>query len=57
VHAAFVFIKPHAAESEGVAALVAEKLAAAGVAVEAMGELGAAEIDEKLLIDVHYGAM
>lgn len=54
---AFLFIKPHAAASDKVESLVKEMLAAAGVAVAQSGILEAKEIDERKLIDVHYGAI
>lgn len=56
-HNAFLFIKPHAAASDAVEALVKEMLATAGVSITSQGILGATEIDERRLIDVHYGAI
>ena len=56
-HAAFVFIKPHAADAAPVASLVRTALGAAGIAVRGEGVLGAAEMDAKRLIDTHYGAI
>lgn len=49
-HRAFVFIKPHAAGSEAVAALLKEKFSAAGISILDEGVLDAATIDEKKLI-------
>ena len=49
-------VKPHAC-NEKVQALVSEKLAGFGITIKAEGLLEAAEIDEKKLIDVHYGAI
>lgn len=57
---AFVFVKPHAmfACCEGrVEALAREKLQAAGLAIICEGELEAREIDQKNLVDMHYGAI
>eukprot|EP00929_Paragymnodinium_shiwhaense_P037244 TRINITY_DN1987_c0_g2_i1.p1 TRINITY_DN1987_c0_g2~~TRINITY_DN1987_c0_g2_i1.p1 ORF type:complete len:2122 (-),score=771.88 TRINITY_DN1987_c0_g2_i1:341-6706(-) len=55
---AFVFIKPHAASSGGsVQALVREKFAEAGISITKEGELDNKTIDDKKLIDKHYGAI
>lgn len=51
-----VFIKPHAV-TEPVEALVKERLAANGIEILGEGRLEAQEIDERLLIDTHYGAI
>lgn len=51
-----MFIKPHAC-NEKVQALVAEKLAGFGITIKGEGLLEATEIDDKKLIDVHYGAI
>merc|ERR1719197_435023 len=55
-NSAFVFIKPHAV-TDAAKALVKEKLAEEGIAIVREGSLGAAEIDEKKLIDQHYYAI
>jgi hypothetical protein len=52
VNSAFVFIKPHA-NTPAAQALVKKTLASRGKIVEE-GEIGAAEIDSRLLIDQHY---
>ena len=54
-NAAFVFIKPHAC-NDAVIALVKETLANEGIEVMATGSLDYKTIDEKMLIDNHYGA-
>ena len=56
VHAAFIFIKPHAA-NDNVKARVEGMLGDADITVIEQGRLGATEIDERLLIDTHYGAI
>ncbi len=53
---AFVFIKPHAVNA-AVEKLVAERLAKAGIRVKAEGEIAHNVIDDKGLIDTHYGAI
>lgn len=53
---AFVFVKPHAVNDK-VTEFVKEKLGEAGVAVTDTGMLDAKTIDEKRLIDNHYGAI
>lgn len=52
-----MFVKPHAAVSDQVIELVRGKFDEHGIAVLAEGSLEAQEIDEKLLIDTHYGAI
>jgi hypothetical protein len=52
-HNAFLFIKPHAAQSDACEALVTEMLANAGVSVTSQGVLGATEIDEQRLIGTY----
>jgi hypothetical protein len=55
-----VFIKPHAdtaASGTKVHDLVREKLAASGIKVTSEGNIGYKDIDEKMLIDTHYGAI
>jgi hypothetical protein len=54
--AAFVFIKPHAV-NEKVKYLMNLKLRASGMTIVSEGEIKAEEIDEKQLIDTHYGAI
>ena len=56
-HAAFVFVKPHAAGSDAVVDLVKNGLNKAGIAIASEGELSGATIDEQKLIDIHYGAI
>lgn len=53
---AFVFVKPHAV-TEPVKALVKAKLLEAGLAIKGEGEISGPTIDEKMLIDTHYGAI
>jgi nucleoside diphosphate kinase len=55
-HAAFVFIKPHAV-TDAVKALVKKQFGGAGISVVSEGEIKAEVIDEKQLIDTHYGAI
>jgi len=55
-HSAFVFIKPHAVYDK-VKDLAKEKLAQSGIAVISEGVIPAEAIDEKQLIDTHYGAI
>jgi nucleoside diphosphate kinase len=55
-NSAFVFVKPHAVNAK-VIALVRTKLEAAGIAVVGDGDLDAATIESKLLIDNHYYAI
>jgi len=56
VNEAFVFVKPHACNEE-VITLVRQGLDAAGIEVSAEGSLEAEQIDERKLIDTHYGAI
>jgi len=53
---AFAFIKPHAV-TPACEKLVPEMLAAAGIEIVGDGVLSAKTIDEKQLIDTHYGAI
>lgn len=53
---AFVFVKPHAAV-DAVVDLVREKLKAQSVEIKSEGSIGNEAIDEKKLIDKHYGAI
>jgi len=53
---AFVFVKPHAV-TEPVKELVKKKLKEAGMCIAAEGEIEGPVIDEKMLIDTHYGAI
>ena len=55
-NSAFVFLKPHAV-TDACKALVKQRLADEGIQVVGEGALGAAEIDEKRLIDQHYYAI
>jgi UDP-N-acetylglucosamine/UDP-N-acetylgalactosamine diphosphorylase len=55
-NSAYLFIKPHAANSK-VAALVESGLQEAGLKITSKGELGYAQIDSEKLIDNHYGAI
>ena len=54
-NAAFVFIKPHAV-NDAVAAMVKNTFAEQGIAITGEGVLDYKTIDEKMLIDNHYGA-
>ena len=56
VNAAFIFVKPHA-HTEGVKAMVKEKLGARGVTIVEEGTLDADAIDSRKLIDQHYYAI
>jgi hypothetical protein len=56
INAAYLFIKPHAANAE-VAALVEKGLKGAGMTITQQGELDYATIDADKLIDNHYGAI
>ncbi|EDQ86861.1 uncharacterized protein MONBRDRAFT_33649 [Monosiga brevicollis MX1] len=53
---AFVFVKPHAVNDK-VVDVVKQKLAEAGISITSEGALEANVIDEKMLIDNHYGAI
>uniref|UniRef100_A0A0G4I8L0 Nucleoside diphosphate kinase-like domain-containing protein n=1 Tax=Chromera velia CCMP2878 TaxID=1169474 RepID=A0A0G4I8L0_9ALVE len=55
-NSAFVFIKPHAVTDKTIA-LVKSELEAKNFTIKKEGSLGAAEIDEKKLIDQHYYAI
>jgi len=55
-NSAFVFIKPHACNDK-VQDLVKEHFKRNGINVTGEGSLDAKTIDEKLLIDTHYGAI
>lgn len=55
-NAAIVFIKPHAVTS-AVEELVRKQLAANGITIMSNGKINAETIDEKKLIDKHYGAI
>lgn len=55
-NSAFVFIKPHAVNDK-VVSLVKATLADTGIEVTAEGSLDYKTIDEKMLIDTHYGAI
>mmetsp|Transcript_63560 Transcript_63560/g.189395 ORF Transcript_63560/g.189395 Transcript_63560/m.189395 type:complete len:384 (-) Transcript_63560:46-1197(-) len=56
LHSAFVFIKPHAVYDK-VKELTKQKFAAEGISIVSEGEIAAEAIDEKQLIDTHYGAI
>lgn len=53
---AFVFIKPHAVTPE-MKDLVKKKMSEAGIKLTSEGAISAEEIDKKMLIDTHYGAI
>ncbi len=53
-NSAFVFIKPHAVKDK-VVDLVKDTLVEAGIEVTGEGVLSYKTIDEKMLIDTHYG--
>eukprot|EP00924_Labyrinthula_sp_SR-Ha-C_P009449 maker-scaffold_2-snap-gene-24.32-mRNA-1 protein AED:0.01 eAED:0.01 QI:71/1/1/1/1/1/2/349/396 len=53
---AFVFIKPHAVTNE-VEELLKAKFDASGIKITKSGEINHNEIDEKLLVDTHYGSI
>ncbi|CAK9036011.1 Glutamine synthetase, partial [Durusdinium trenchii] len=55
-HTAFVFVKPHAVH-EKVKTLVKQKLMAEGLTIKSEGQIKSTVIDEKKLIDTHYGAI
>jgi len=55
-HSAIVFIKPHAVTEE-VTRIVKTTMASVGIHVVSEGVIAAEEIDEKGLIDTHYGAI
>lgn len=58
-NAAFVFIKPHACKGKeaAVESLVEEKFKASGIRITGSGTINAEEIDKKMYIDTHYGAI
>jgi len=56
VHQAFVFIKPHAV-TDKTKEVVAKGLRDAGCVIVSEGSIAAETIDEKMLIDNHYGAI
>lgn len=58
-NSAFVFIKPHACKGKpgSVEAVVEDSFKEKGIRVTDKGEISAEEIDQKLLIDTHYGAI
>jgi nucleoside diphosphate kinase len=56
-NSAFVFVKPHAAHSDKVKALLEETLKNNGIRITAQGEMQAGEIDRNMHIDTHYGAI
>ena len=56
-NSAFVFIKPHAANSDKVKALVKAHFKKNGIRVTNEGALDAATIDANMYIDNHYGAI
>lgn len=53
-HNAFLFVKPHAADSEAAVALVESMLNAAGITITSSGVLEASVTDEKKLIGKLY---
>jgi len=56
---AYLFIKPHACKGSpgAVENVVEQKLKASGIRITGKGEMLAENIDKKLLIDNHYGAI
>lgn len=56
LHQAFVFIKPHAV-TEQVKKLVSTEFPKMGIKITGEGLIEAKDIDEKMLIDTHYGAI
>lgn len=56
MNSAFVFIKPHA-NTPASQTLVTKTLKEKGITITGEGELTAAQIDEKMLIDQHYYAI
>jgi len=58
-NSAFVFIKPHACKGKpgSVESLVEGKFKESGIRVTGKGEISAEEIDKKMYIDNHYGAI
>ena len=55
-NSAFLFIKPHA-NTPAAQALVKKTLEERGIKITAEGELSGPEIDKRMLIDAHYGAI
>ena len=58
-NSAFVFIKPHACKGTpgSVESVVEGKFKDSGIRVTDKGEISAEEIDSKMFIDTHYGAI
>ena len=56
-NSAFVFVKPHAAHSDAVKALVEKQLKDKGIKITGSGEMSAEDIDKNMYIDTHYGAI
>jgi hypothetical protein len=58
-NSAFVFIKPHACKGKtgAVEKMVEDKFKASGIRVTGKGEIPAEDIDKKMYIDTHYGAI
>jgi hypothetical protein len=58
-NSAFVFIKPHACKGKtgAVEKVVEDKFKASGIRVTGKGEISAEDIDKKMYIDTHYGAI
>lgn len=56
-NAAFTFLKPHCAGNKKVIDYVEKQFAAKGLVVKAHGEIQAAVIDKKKLVDKHYAAL
>ena len=56
-NSAFVFIKPHAANSDKVKDLVRSHFKSNGIRITGEGALEAKTIDENMYIDNHYGAI
>jgi hypothetical protein len=54
---AFVFVKPNAANAPKAIDLVRAQLNSVGIDIVEEGTLAASTIDEKQLIDTHYGAI
>mmetsp|Transcript_44523 Transcript_44523/g.79996 ORF Transcript_44523/g.79996 Transcript_44523/m.79996 type:complete len:393 (+) Transcript_44523:50-1228(+) len=58
INKAFVFVKPHAATQDGaIEALVRAKFTESGISIASEGRIGYQAIDEKKLVDKHYGAI
>jgi hypothetical protein len=58
-NSAFVFIKPHACKGKegAVESLVEEKFKSSGIRITGSGTINAEDIDKKMYIDTHYGAI